>query len=72
MAIDETTRLRVIHLTDWHFGDDHRFMTPAPVSGAPVIRPGFPSLLDKLTQDFQETSDISNVIVRLRNRDESW
>jgi 3',5'-cyclic AMP phosphodiesterase CpdA len=65
MAIDETKQLHIIHLTDLHFGDDHRFMTPAPVSGAPVVRPGFPSLLDKLRQDFQEPSDVSKVIICL-------
>jgi len=60
-----TRQLHIVHLSDLHFGDDHRFQSPALVSGGPVIRPGFPSLLDKLKQDFAEPAPIENLIVCL-------
>lgn len=62
---DETRQLHIIHLSDLHFGDDHRFMAPAPVSGGPVLRPGFPSLLMKLKEDFNAPAPIKNLIVCL-------
>jgi 3',5'-cyclic AMP phosphodiesterase CpdA len=65
MANDATRQLHIIHLTDLHFGNDHRFMAPAPVSGGPVHRPGYPSLLDKLTEDFKDPSEITNLIICL-------
>ena len=66
MAIGNATRqLHIVHLSDLHFGDDHRFQSPALVSGGPVTRPGFPSLLDKLKQDFAEPAPIKNLIVCL-------
>jgi hypothetical protein len=66
MASEQTKQLHIIHLTDLHFGEDHRFMAPAPVSGASVIRPGFPSLLSKLKEDFDDPKPIDNRSFALR------
>lgn len=64
-ATHTTRQLHIVHLSDLHFGNDHRFMAPAPVSGGAVLRPGFPSLLDKLKQDFAEPAPIENLIICL-------
>src|SRR5215471_1424833 len=61
----ETKQLHIIHLSDLHFGDDHRFMAPAPVSGGATIRPGYPSLVSKLQEDFKVPAPIEKLIICL-------
>ncbi|MDX2152582.1 MAG: metallophosphoesterase [Bryobacteraceae bacterium] len=54
MPINLTRQLHVVHLTDLHFGPDHRFAPPRTVMGEPGPRAGFPTLLTKLAEDLQE------------------
>jgi predicted phosphodiesterase len=62
---DETKQLHIIHLSDLHFGDDHRFLAPVPPSGGPAPHQGVPTLLSKLMEDFNDPPELENVIVCL-------
>ena len=46
-----THQLHIIHLSDLHFGSDHRFNVPATIMGDNPTRKGYPTLLDKLSED---------------------
>jgi 3',5'-cyclic AMP phosphodiesterase CpdA len=65
MPIDLTRQLHIIHISDLHFGDDHRFLTPPTVTGDKPNRPGFPTLLAKLREDFADPVSVDNLIVCL-------
>ena len=41
----------IIHLSDLHFGDKHRFNPPKTPSGDRPARTGYPTALEKLTED---------------------
>lgn len=60
---DLVRQLHIIHLSDLHFGDDHRFNTPVMVGGDVPIRPGYPTLFEKLMEDFAKPSPIENLIL---------
>ena len=60
---DLVRQLHIIHLSDLHFGDDHRFNTPVMVDGDVQTRPGYPTLFQKLMEDFAEPTPIENLIL---------
>jgi 3',5'-cyclic AMP phosphodiesterase CpdA len=45
-------QLTLVHLTDLHFGDKHRFEPPVPPDGRPGKGRGWPTLLESLTKDW--------------------
>ncbi len=57
-----TRQLQIIHLSDLHFGDDHRFNVPPTISGDKPTRKGFPTLLEKLTEDLK-SPDVKNLLI---------
>jgi 3',5'-cyclic AMP phosphodiesterase CpdA len=65
MPIDLTRQLHIIHLSDLHFGNDHRFMSPSTTTGDTPLRSGFPSLIDKLRQDFEDPPQLQNLVLCL-------
>src|ERR1700721_1073175 len=56
-------QLNIIHLSDLHFGSDHRFNVPPTIDGDTQTRKDYPTLLDKLGEDLLEPKDISNLII---------
>lgn len=54
MPISLTRQLQIIHLSDLHFGPDHRFSPPRTAMGDALKDQGVPTLLDKLLEDLQE------------------
>jgi hypothetical protein len=46
-----TKQLVIIHLSDLHFGRTHRFNPPKAPSGDIPAREGYPTLLEKLSED---------------------
>lgn len=57
-----TRQLQIIHLSDLHFGSDHRFNVPPTVSGDKPARKDFPTLLDKLLEDLK-SPDVKNLLI---------
>jgi 3',5'-cyclic AMP phosphodiesterase CpdA len=55
-------QLHVIHLSDLHFGEDHRFNIPTMVAGDRPSRPGYPTLFEKLTEDLVDPSPVEHLI----------
>ncbi|MFL6207832.1 MAG: metallophosphoesterase family protein [Pyrinomonadaceae bacterium] len=56
-------QLEIIHLSDIHFGDDHRFIPPQTPDGDRGSSEGMPKLLEKLQEDFAEKDPDCQVIV---------
>jgi 3',5'-cyclic AMP phosphodiesterase CpdA len=48
---DQTRQVVIIHLSDIHFGKNHRFNPPATVAGDQPVDSSFPTLLGKLAED---------------------
>lgn len=48
-----TRQLQIIHLSDIHFGKYHRFDPPPTPKGDTPPRTGYPTLIEKLQEDFQ-------------------
>src|SRR4051812_46535382 len=48
-----SAQICIVHLSDVHFGPNHRFDPPATPDGDIPDDPGYPSLLEKLTKDWQ-------------------
>ncbi|MGF7178586.1 3',5'-cyclic AMP phosphodiesterase CpdA [Tunturiibacter psychrotolerans] len=46
-----TNQVVIIHLSDLHFGDKHRFNPPKTSSGDRPARAGYPTAPEKLTED---------------------
>ena len=55
-------QLQIIHLSDLHFGNDHRFNAPVTTSGDRPTRKDYPTLLAKLSEDLQ-TPDVDNLLI---------
>jgi 3',5'-cyclic AMP phosphodiesterase CpdA len=49
--------VELIHLSDLHFGDGHRFSPGLTVDGAVAAEPGFPSLADVLLRDLLDPAN---------------
>jgi len=58
-----TRQLHIIHLSDLHFGTDHRFNVPPTITGDKPTRNGYPSLLEKLKEDWAESPAADNVVL---------
>ena len=48
-----TRQIEIIHLSDIHFGEDHRFIPPLTSEGDRAAGAGIPKLLEKLQEDFE-------------------
>lgn len=58
-----TRQLVIVHLSDLHFGSHHRF-NPQPTTGGDIpVREGYPSLLEKLSEDLQHRDPRCPVII---------
>jgi 3',5'-cyclic AMP phosphodiesterase CpdA len=53
-APSETRYVELIHLSDLHFGDDHRFKPEAPPAGGSPLQPDYPDLADSLIKDLSD------------------
>jgi hypothetical protein len=53
----QTRQLQIVHISDIHFGKDHRFDPPRTAAGDTPKRVGYPSLLQKLQEDLP-TGDV--------------
>jgi 3',5'-cyclic AMP phosphodiesterase CpdA len=49
----ELKQIAIIHLSDVHFGDHHRFQPPASPDGGLPAHQGYPSLLETLRKDWE-------------------
>lgn len=58
-----TRQLLIIHLSDVHFGKEHRFDPPSTPDGDTPKRAGYPQLLQKLVDDLQEPDPGCPVII---------
>jgi len=54
--MNDTRQLRIVHLSDIHFGRSHRFDPPVTPKGDTPKRIGYPTLLEKLCEDL-DTGD---------------
>ncbi len=61
--INLTKQLDIVHLSDLHFGPDHRFNPPPTAMGDTPSRKGFPTLLEKLVDSLADPTSIRNLIV---------
>jgi 3',5'-cyclic AMP phosphodiesterase CpdA len=52
----QTKQIQIIHLSDVHFGKDHRFDPPPTPGGDRPKRVGYPTLLEKLQEDLPPES----------------
>src|SRR4051812_9160821 len=59
----ETSQLVVVHLSDVHFGENHRFTTPPTAGGDTPSDRSFPTLLAKLAEDLDKPDPGCPVIV---------
>ncbi|WP_161967000.1 metallophosphoesterase family protein [Mycobacterium marinum] len=55
--------LRIIHLSDLHFGDEHRFAGEITPTGDHVSGSGYPSLAESIRADLAEFDDEADQIV---------
>ncbi|MDN3205593.1 metallophosphoesterase family protein [Algoriphagus sediminis] len=51
---DITRQVNIIHLSDLHFGDTHRFKIPASTDGDVPLEKDYPTLIEKLSLDLNE------------------
>jgi hypothetical protein len=66
MDSEELTRqLVIVHLTDIHFGEKHRFNPPRSASGDRPYEAGYPTLLEKLRSDLNREDPGCPVILCL-------
>ena len=60
--VHSTRQLEIIHLSDLHFGNSHRFDPPRTPAGDVPKRTGYPRLLDKLQEDLTDSDPNCQVI----------
>jgi 3',5'-cyclic AMP phosphodiesterase CpdA len=53
----ETRYVELIHLSDLHFGQDHRFAPEVTPAGAKAIASGYPDLADSLVKDLSDPAN---------------
>ena len=53
----QTRQLAILHLSDLHFGREHRFDPPPTPRGDLPVRVGYPTLLEKLQEDLAASDD---------------
>jgi 3',5'-cyclic AMP phosphodiesterase CpdA len=57
LRVPETRQLNIIHLSDIHFGEHHRFSQLQPIGPGKLPATGRPSLADTLLQDLRDVPD---------------
>lgn len=57
-----TRQVVIVHLSDIHFGEKHRFNPPKTPSGDRPARTGYPTALEKLTEDLKHADPKCPVI----------
>ena len=62
---DVTRQINILHISDIHFGDTHRFKIPNSADGDSPTDEGYPSLLDSLVEDLRNISKDCPLIVCL-------
>src|ERR671911_1778963 len=58
-----TRQIEIIHLSDIHFGPDHRFIAPLTPAGDRAAGEGVPKLIEKLQEDLAGEDSSCPVIV---------
>jgi 3',5'-cyclic AMP phosphodiesterase CpdA len=59
------SQIRVVHLSDIHFGEKHRFRPPRTPSSDEPSRKGYPTLLESLQQDWKGQTSSAPVVVAI-------
>src|SRR5579864_9072363 len=72
-APSETRYVELIHLSDLHFGEGHRFKPDAPAAGGSPRQPDYPDLADSLIKDLSDPkNEPPRPEKRLRLEGKNW